>query len=924
VWGWGKTVQSVTNVLAVAAVGFLAAVAVGQGLGRASLWAPVMAALTGIVSAGAVIWKLGQWGGPPPPLPPKTPVPEWVVDRPTEVSAVLEALLGRRPGIWAFPRRSPQMVEITTGVLGAGGFGKTTLALMVCADQRVRQRFRGYVYVMTMGQDANGAPAVAAKVNEVIKLVTGEDATFTDPELAGKRLGALMANCRRYLLVIDDVWKPEQLEPFTYGTGRCSLLVTTRDPNLLAKPDVTVQVDQMSPAQSRELLTSGLPSLDSALVSRLVDVTGRWPLLLRLANKILATAEQAGADVPAMSARLLEKLKEDGPEVVDGLSQEPTGPLDVGQPQQRARAVRATIEASRNLLQLPDAERFAELSVFARDETIPFSLAARLWEKTGGLDELQATRLLGQLTQLALVSAPADRGHGIVLHDVVRDFLRGELKRQQRLASLDEALVDAVAGALPAPAPGPGPATGLARVAWWELDRTDRYMWDHLIQHLREAGRFGEAEDVACDLRWAGARVEGCGPAALAADLSAVSTPRAGRLGAVLARVAHLLAPADPARAVVDILHSRVADDPDWGPQASALRDLCPVPRLANRWHLPDLPNAALRRVLTGHAGWVNSAAVGVAGDRVVTGGADGTARIWDPLAGQERAVLAGDAGPVTAVAAGPDGSWAVTGSSDRTARVWDPATWTEHAVLAVLAGHDRAITAVAVCPDGSWAVTGSEDKTARIWDLGTGQMHAVLAGHDGAVIAAAVCPGGGWLITGSEDGTARIWDAGQAASGRAAGIVRPAPTAVGVASAPVGLTSGDRHRTERPVVAGAITAAATAQDGSWLASGGADGTVRIRDAASAAQRAVCTGHGEAITAIAAATDYGWLVTGSRDRTARIWDAATGEQQQVLGVHHHRSSHGAGRQLARLRRRRRDRARLGCAHWAGAARAGRP
>jgi WD40 repeat protein len=530
------------------------------------------------------------------------------------------------------------MVEITTGVLGAGGFGKTTLALMVCADQRVRQRFRGYVYVMTMGQDANGAPAVAAKVNEVIKL----------------------------------------------------------------------------------------------------------------------------------------------------------------------------------------------------------------------------------------------------LHDVVRDFLRGELKRQQRLASLDEALVDAVAGALPAPAPGPGPATGLARVAWWELDRTDRYMWDHLIQHLREAGRFGEAEDVACDLRWAGARVEGCGPAALAADLSAVSTPRAGRLGAVLARVAHLLAPADPARAVVDILHSRVADDPDWGPQASALRDLCPVPRLANRWHLPDLPNAALRRVLTGHAGWVNSAAVGVAGDRVVTGGADGTARIWDPLAGQERAVLAGDAGPVTAVAASPDGSWLITGSSDRTARVWDPATWTEHAVLAVLAGHDRAITAVAVCPDGSWAVTGSEDKTARIWDLGTGQMHAVLAGHDGAVIAAAVCPGGGWLITGSEDGTARIWDAGQAASGRAAGIVRPAPTAVGVASAPVGLTSGDRHRTERPVVAGAITAAATAQDGSWLASGGADGTVRIRDAASAAQRAVCTGHGEAITAIAAATDYGWLVTGSRDRTARIWDAATGEQQQVL------------------------------------------
>ena len=47
-----------------------------------------------------------------------------------------------------------------------------------------------------------------------------------------------------------------------------------------------------------------------------------------------------------------------------------------------------------------------------------------------------------------------------MLHDVVRDFLRGELKRQQRLASLDEALVDAVAGALrpPLPARAPPPA----------------------------------------------------------------------------------------------------------------------------------------------------------------------------------------------------------------------------------------------------------------------------------------------------------------------------------------------------------------------------------------------------------------------------------------------------------------------------------
>ena len=109
------------------------------------------------------------------------------------------------------------------------------------------------------------------------------------------------------------------------------------------------------------------------------------------------------------------------------------------------------------------------------------------------------------------------------------------------------------------------------RVAWWELGPQDRYLWDHLIEHLRDAGRPGDAEAVACDLRWVGARLERFGPAAPAADLAAAGTPRAARLRGVLERTAHLLAPTDPAGAVVDVLHSRVAADPDWGPQVTAL-----------------------------------------------------------------------------------------------------------------------------------------------------------------------------------------------------------------------------------------------------------------------------------------------------------------------------------------------------------------
>ena len=246
---------------------------------------------------------------------------------------------------------------------------------------------RGRVYLVTVGRDVRGAAAVAAKVNDVIKLVAGEGFTFTDPQLAGMQLGALLDAGPRRLLVLDDVWEAEQLAPFMGGGKRCARLVTTRVPELLAGRGAAVLVDQMSPDQARALLTAGLPQLDEVVTQGLLAATGRWPLLLRLVNTILADYGRVAADVPAQAARLLGRLREGGPAVVDDLRGTPVGGLDVDKPQERERAVRATIGASTSLLDPADAERFAELGVFAEDEVIPLRLAARLWHATAGLDD---------------------------------------------------------------------------------------------------------------------------------------------------------------------------------------------------------------------------------------------------------------------------------------------------------------------------------------------------------------------------------------------------------------------------------------------------------------------------------------------------------------------------------------------------------
>ncbi|MGI5143981.1 NB-ARC domain-containing protein [Streptomyces sp. CA-106110] len=718
-------------------------------------------------------------------------------------------------------------------------FGKTTLAEMVWANRKVQRRFKGRIYRITLGLDVRSRAAIAAKVGEATRFIAGDTHVFDDLDLASAHLGRLLDARPEMLLILDDVWTPDQLAPFLVGGARCRRLITTRLPELLPAGAHQVRVDEMSVAQARQVLTFDISgALPEEIERGLLKATGRWPLLLRLANRLIHRQVSTGVSPTEAGAAVLEQLRRRGPAGLD-----PAASVDLNDPRVRQTAVRATVEAGTTLLPPGGYDRFTELGVFTEDETIPVALVIALWGTTAGLSVVQTRELCAVLSGLSLIDLDPAGGGRVHLHDVIRDFLRSGLG-DQRLQGLHCALVDA-AGADVSPAqPQPGGGTGPAR-AWWTMP--DGYLADNLVTHLLAADRTPEAEALALDLRWIAWRLDRRAATAPIADLAQIPTPAAQQAARDLARTAHLLTPTTPAHAQAAVLRSRLSGYRAWHAQATVWRSLHPA--LYNRWPLPDLPDPAQRRTLTVAAVTV---AISPDGTWLATTSKDGTVRMWDTATGRMTRTLTGHTGPVRAVAISPDGTWLAATGHDGTVQMWDTATGR---MTRTLTGHTGPVNAVAISPDGAWLATAGDDETARLWDLVADRATRTLTGHTGPVNAVTISPDGTWLATAGRDETVRVWEAGW------------------------------NTNPQRSVSRGGIGAVAISPDAAWLTTAGDDGTVRIWDTATSRITRTLTGHTGPVHAVAISPDGTWLATAGRDETVRIWDTATGRATRTLTGH---------------------------------------
>lgn len=247
------------------------------------------------------------------------------------------------------------------------------------------------------------------------------------------------------------------------------------------------------------------------------------------------------------------------------------------------------------------------------------------------------------------------------------------------------------------------------------------------------------------------------------------------------------------------------------------------------------------------------SAAYSPDGRRIVAGGMDDTASVWNVDGSGKPIVFRGHTSDVFCTAWSSDNKHIATASFDKTIRVWNADGSGDPVILK---GHEDDIYTVEFSPDGKRLVSASKDKTARVWRADNAGPPIVLRGHGGDVFSATFSPDGTKVASASADTTVRVWNSDGTGQPR---IFR-------------------KHEV-------AVIRVAFSPNGKRLASGSDDKTAHVWNIDGGGTPLILRGHNSFLCSVSWSADGNRILTGSYDKTARVWDANTGGEPLMTLAH---------------------------------------
>ena len=370
--------------------------------------------------------------------------------------------LGRSPRIYKDSKKS-------IGLYGMGGVGKTVVLAELAGDCDVRRAFVDGVYWVTLGDidEADREVRLTQAQSKLIMQLTGQEKQPNSVVNGTIELKGLLHD-KKCLIILDDVWKPDQANVFHDILGEhCRMLMTTRDRSVLA--DLDVLEYEIKPLNDEDALE----------------------LLARVSRKSVAELPPEAAEVVRLCKGLPLALTIIGANVRDSVETwdhyiDSLKKGDVTTLGDHHKSLYIVFDVSiehlnrvRSGTNGQISDQILDLAIFPNDQPIPLQALERLWYSRYAPIDIH--KILNFFADRSLVQR---QGDNFIVHDLFIGFLRQTLGK--RLVERHNTLLLAY---------------NPDKRRWHDII-DDGYLYNHLVYHLEAADRLDDIHTLFQDKHW--------------------------------------------------------------------------------------------------------------------------------------------------------------------------------------------------------------------------------------------------------------------------------------------------------------------------------------------------------------------------------------------------------------------------------------
>ncbi|HNE03415.1 MAG TPA: NB-ARC domain-containing protein [Anaerolineales bacterium] len=325
-------------------------------------------------------------------------LPPHFINRSEHIEKIKELLLkesGRNVGITG--------ISHTIGLQGMGGIGKSILAASIAYDREIRNAFYDGIIWVTIGQN----PDIINLQSIILEQLDASGIIFDDPE-HGRTLLSNHLRDKKILLILDDVWKINDVYYFDISSIESKVVITSRHSQVLRGVSAEeYKIDVLPPNQAKQLLRiqSGWEKDNMPEEAELIlNECGALPLAISMIGSMLRNRPQNRWQLILRHLRNAELQS-----IRHQFKDYPYPDLFI--------ALHVSLEAQPAIIQ----NIYLSLAIFPQDIPIPESVLEIYWNKED-LQHYDVLEIIDELLDASLIFRYNE--NNLILHDLQNDYIR--------------------------------------------------------------------------------------------------------------------------------------------------------------------------------------------------------------------------------------------------------------------------------------------------------------------------------------------------------------------------------------------------------------------------------------------------------------------------------------------------------------------